>query len=398
MTEPQGPVETGDDAGARVIDLVVFGIVNAGKSSLINALARRDARPISPVGGTTTEVAIEPWCEVIAEVGPYAVRLIDTPGLEEIGDQGRAALATAAARHADLILFLTDEDLTASGRAALLALRDRGKPLLVAVNKMDLLDPAEQAEVLAAVRRSLEGLVPADDVIPVAAAPLLRRRVEEPDGRSRLETVRGEPQIEALEARVLEAIAASAADLKALAEASDRIEQHVAVREADRAARRERAERVADETSVALALALAVNPVPLLDFLTGSGGLAILVRRVSGVYGDALTAAAAQRLAGEVFRGGRIALWGSLVAVGAGGMLKVVPGLGHLAGALTQATAAGYFGHVVGRALVEYFDRGHDWGDGGIVAALDRIAASTDRRALTRGLVQRLKTRLGKRP
>jgi GTPase len=350
------------------------------------------------VGGTTTEVAVAPWREVRAAVGPYAVRLIDTPGLEEIEGQGRAALAMEAARHADLIVFITDEDLTASAHAALAALRDWGKPLLVAVNKMDLLDPDEQAEVLAAVRRSLDGLVPADDVIPVAAAPLLRRRVEEPDGRSRLETVRGEPQLGALETRLLEAIAASAPDLKALAEASDRIERHVAVRDADRAARREQAVRVADETSVGLALALAVNPVPLLDFLTGSGGLTILVRRVATVYGESLSAEVARGLAGEVFRGGRIALWGSLAVTGAGGAMKLLPGLGHLAGALTQATAAGYFGHVVGRALVDYFDRGHDWGDGGLVAALDRIAAATDRRALTRGLIERLKARLGARP
>ncbi|HEX8203539.1 MAG TPA: DUF697 domain-containing protein [Isosphaeraceae bacterium] len=394
LPSPRGDEET----SPRVLDLVVFGIVNAGKSSLINALARRAIRPTGPVGGTTTEVAAAAWREVRAAVGPYAVRLVDTPGLEEIDGRGRAAAATAAARHADLILFVTDEDLTASARAAVAALRDWGKPLLVAVNKMDLIDPDEQAEVLAAVRGSLEGLVPADAVIGVAAAPLLRRRVEGPDGRSRLETVRGEPQIEVLEARLLEAIAALAPEMKALAEASDRIERHVAVREADRAARRAQAERVADETSVALALALAVNPVPLLDFLTGSGGLAILVRRVAAAYGESLTAEVARGLAGEVFRGGRRALWGSLAATGAGGAMKLLPGLGHLAGALTQATAAGYFGHVVGRALVDYFDRGHDWGDGGIVAALDRIAAATDRRAVTRGLTERLKARLAGRP
>ena len=44
--------------------------------------------------------------------------------------------------------------------------------------------------------------------------------------------------------------------------------------------------------------------------------------------------------------------------------------------------------------LVGYLDRGHDWGDGGLVAALDRIAASTDRKALTRGLVDRIRARL----
>jgi hypothetical protein len=75
--------------------------------------------------------------------------------------------------------------------------------------------------------------------------------------------------------------------------------------------------------------------------------------------------------------------------------MKILPGLGHLAGALAQATAAGYLAHVLGRALVAYYENGHDWGDGGLVAALDRIAATTDRRALTRGLVARLKDRLG---
>ena len=80
-------------------------------------------------------------------------------------------------------------------------------------------------------------------------------------------------------------------------------------------------------------------------------------------------------------------------------MMKFLPGFGHLAGALTQATAAGTFGHILGRALVEYFENGHDWGDGGLIAALDRIAESTDRRALTRGLADRLKARLrGGRP
>ena len=125
----------------------------------------------------------------------------------------------------------------------------------------------------------------------------------------------------------------------------------------------------------ALAVALAVNPVPLLDFLAGPGGLAILVRRVSEVYGEKLSGEVARALACELIRGGRVVLWGSLAATVGGGAMKLLPGLGHLAGALTQGASAGYFGHVVGRALVDYLDHGHDWGDGGLVAALDRIAA-----------------------
>jgi len=382
---------------ARTIDLVAFGLVNAGKSSLLNALARRPTRLASPIGGTTTALLAEDWreVEVVAEVGPYHVRLIDTPGIEEVGDQTRGPIAVEEARRGDVVLFVAAEDLTATARTALVALREAGKPMLVAVNKMDLLEPDEQAEVLSAIRARLDGIVPREDVLGVSAAPLVRRRVE---GTSRVEATRGEPEIGALEARLLAAIAESAPDLKRLAEAADRVGLHVTAREVDRLARRKRAEHVADETSVALAFAMALNPIPVLDFLAGSGGVAILVRRVAAAYDETPSTDAIKRLAVELFRGGRVALWGSLAAVGFGGALKFVPGIGHAFGSVTQAAAAGTFGHVLGRALVEYHENGHDWGDGGVVAALDRIAESTDRRSLTKGLVDRLKARLGGRP
>jgi GTP-binding protein Era len=430
------------------LDVAVYGIINAGKSSLINALSRRQVRAAGPIGGTTAEVAGVTWRVIESERGPermtspeapspqpsptrgegdgtglllsdplpprggglgrggpddaveaspapsYTVRLIDTPGLEEVGDEGRGHLATAAARDADLVLFVLAEDLTATARRALVGLREVGKPIVVALNKVDLLGPEERDAVLGAVRSGLAGLIPEEDILPIAAAPIVRRRVELAHGAYRVETVRGEPEVGELEARLVAALAASAADLRDLARASSEVERHVRDREADRARLRDRAERVADETSLALALALAVNPVPLLDFLTGPGGLTILVRRVAEVYGEPMTAEVARGLAGDLIRGGRVALWGPLAATFVGGAFKLVPGVGHLAGALTQGASAGYFGHVVGRALVGYLDRGHDWGDGGLVAALDRIAASTDRKALTRGLVDRIRARL----
>ncbi len=390
----------------RALAVAVYGIINAGKSSLINALAGREARPAGPIGGTTVDVAGVDW-RVVAE-GEDAppeddprrlgVRLLDTPGLQEVGGLDHEALATGAALEADLVLFVLAEDLTGTARHALTSLKESGKPVVVALNKMDLLDAVEGEHVLASVRAGLAGLIPPEDVVPVAASPIVRRLVLLPGGGSRVETTRGEPEVGALEARLLAVLAESAGDFRDLAEALARVDSHVLAREGDRSIRRLRAERVADETSAALAVALAINPVPLLDFLAGPGGLAILVRRVSEVYGERLSAGVARGLASELIRGGRVVLWGSLAATIGGGAMKILPGVGHLAGALTQGASAGYFGHVVGRALVEYLDRGHDWGDGGLVATLDRIAASTDRKAVTRGLVDRIRARLKGQP
>ena len=312
--------------------------------------------------------------------------------------EARSSLATDAARQADLVLFVLSEDLTATARRALIQLKEAGKPIVVALNKVDLLGPDDQESVLSAVRAGLAGLIPEEDIVPIAAAPIVRRRVVLAGGDSKVEATREEPEVEILEGRLLALLSRSASDLKDLADVSGRVESHVATREIDRAARRAKAERVADEMSAGLAIALAVNPVPLLDFLAGPGGLAILVRRVSEVYGEKLSSEVAKGLAGELIRGGRVVLWGSLAATIGGGAMKLLPGVGHVAGALTQGASAGYFGHVVGRALVDYLDHGHDWGDGGLIATLDRIAASTDRRALTKGLVDRIKARLKGRP
>ncbi len=411
----------------RTLGVVVYGIINAGKSSLINALVGRAERPAGPIGGTTTSIGAVDWRVVedsglgtrdsgpsdspaggegvreegegvrIEDAGlsaPFTIRLIDTPGLEEVGNAVHGRLATDAARSADLVLFVLAEDLTATARRALLDLVEIGKPIVVALNKVDLLEVFERDQVLAAIRSDLEGVIPADHVVPIAAAPIVRRLIFLPEGGTKVETTRGEPDVGALETRLLELLAESSSDLKALAEISSRVEAHQITRNEDRVSLRQRAERVADETSAALAVALAVNPVPLLDFLAGPGGLAILVRRVSEVYGEKLSGEVARGLAGDLIRGGRVALWGSLAATVGGGAMKFLPGLGHLAGALTQGVSAGYFGHVVGRSLVDYLENGHDWGDGGLVATLDRIAASTDRKALTRGLVDRIKSRL----
>jgi tRNA modification GTPase len=89
--------------------VAVIGPPNAGKSSLVNALAQRDVAIVSPVPGTTRDVI-----EVRLDLGGYPVVLADTAGLRESADaieeEGvRRALARAAA--ADLRLLVLDASL-----------------------------------------------------------------------------------------------------------------------------------------------------------------------------------------------------------------------------------------------------------------------------------------------
>ncbi len=97
--------------GERLRDgltVAVVGAPNAGKSSLVNALARRDVAIVSAEAGTTRDAI-----EVHLDLGGYPVILVDTAGLRaadgEIEAQG-IARARVRAEAADLVLALFAAD------------------------------------------------------------------------------------------------------------------------------------------------------------------------------------------------------------------------------------------------------------------------------------------------
>lgn len=86
--------------------IVVAGPPNSGKSSLLNALARRDAAIVAPIAGTTRDVI-----EVALDLDGYPATLIDTAGLRETEDLVEAEgirRARARVESADLVLWVTD--------------------------------------------------------------------------------------------------------------------------------------------------------------------------------------------------------------------------------------------------------------------------------------------------
>ncbi len=130
----------GDDRrGERLRDglmVAVLGPPNAGKSSLVNALARRDVAITAATAGTTRDVI-----EVALDLGGYPVTLADTAGLRDAADAVEAEgvrRSRARAAMADLKLVLYD----AAQPDALEALAGMiDADALVIANKIDLLPP-----------------------------------------------------------------------------------------------------------------------------------------------------------------------------------------------------------------------------------------------------------------
>lgn len=95
--------------GERLRDGLVVAIAgppNAGKSTLLNCLARREAAIVSPHAGTTRDVI-----EVDLDLGGYPVVLLDTAGIRETSDPVEVEGVRRArdrAGQADLVLWLTE--------------------------------------------------------------------------------------------------------------------------------------------------------------------------------------------------------------------------------------------------------------------------------------------------
>ena len=116
--------------------VAIAGPPNAGKSTLFNRLARREAAIVSPFAGTTRDVL-----EAHLELDGYPVTILDTAGIrdsaEPVEQEGvRRALARSA--EADLILWVTDVSANGAEAMGLSALKTHAPRWLVQ-NKIDLL-------------------------------------------------------------------------------------------------------------------------------------------------------------------------------------------------------------------------------------------------------------------
>ena len=86
--------------------VAIAGPPNAGKSTLLNRIARREAAIVSPYAGTTRDVI-----EVHLDLDGWPVTLLDTAGIRETADpveQEGVRRARERAAGADLVLWLVD--------------------------------------------------------------------------------------------------------------------------------------------------------------------------------------------------------------------------------------------------------------------------------------------------
>lgn len=116
-----------------------FGVRNAGKSSLVNAVCGQQVALVSDVAGTTTD-PVRKAMELLP-LGP--VDIVDTPGIDDVGELGarRVERTRETLRSCDVAVLVTDATraLVAAERELISLFEELGLTFVVVRNKADLL-------------------------------------------------------------------------------------------------------------------------------------------------------------------------------------------------------------------------------------------------------------------
>jgi tRNA modification GTPase len=139
--------------------VAIAGPPNAGKSTLLNRIARREAAIVSPYAGTTRDVI-----EVHLDLEGWPVTLLDTAGIRDTQDPVEmegVRRARARAAGADLVLWVVDASAAESAGAGPAA---SGPPVWLIRNKIDLIrQPDQRNESILQLGRRSEATFMAND-------------------------------------------------------------------------------------------------------------------------------------------------------------------------------------------------------------------------------------------
>ena len=335
------------------LEIVAFGTISSGKSTLLNALAGRQVFASDVVGGTTTTRSEIPW------PGNDQVVLVDTPGLAEVRGETRAASAAQAAKNADAVLLVVDGPLKAYEVDLVGQLAAMEKRVLVCLNKEDWYDEQEQQQLVGQISQQLPTIT-AEDVVAVRAGTVSRTRVRvAADGSEAREDTELPPSVQALAERLLQVVER---DGRELLLANLLLQSRGLVDEAKsrvRAVLDERADEIISRHMWAAGGAAGINPIPLLDIAGGSAITVKMVLELARVYKQSIDADTVVKLLEQLGKN-LIAMVGATaatpaVASGIGALLKTVPGIGTLAGGLVQGSVQALVTRWIGKVFQKYF-------------------------------------------
>ncbi|MBD2390736.1 GTP-binding protein [Aphanizomenon flos-aquae NRERC-008] len=408
-----------DKLESMVVQIAAFGMVGRGKSSLLNALVGREVFVTGPLHGVTRDAQTVNWSisqealgtlkATLSSNGQSQIELIDTPGLDEVDGETRAALAAQIAQQADLILFVISGDMTKIEQLALSQLRQVGKPIILVFNKVDQFPETDRITIYEKIRddRVRELLSPAE-IVMASAAPLVRIAIQNPDGTRGVKLQKGKSQVEELKLKILEILHHEGKALVALNTMlyADNVNEQLVQRKL--IIREENANQLIWKAVITKALAIAFNPVTVVDILSAVIIDISLILGLSKLYGIPMTETGAIKLLQKIALSmGGIGASELLANLGLSGLktllsisttatagMTIAP---YLSIAITQAGVAGVSSYGIGQVTKTYLANGANWGPDGPKAVVNQILSTLNETSILNRIKDELLTKVNLR-
>ena len=398
-----------------LVQIAAFGMVGRGKSSVLNALIGENIFKTGPLHGVTQSIDTADWklqqdeqikglqTVALSGWGKSQIQLIDTPGIDEVDGETREMLAHDMAKQVDLILFVISGDMTKVEFEALSRLRLAGKPIILIFNKIDQYPETDRLAIYEKIRDDrVKELLSPDEIVMIAASPLITEMSQDEQGNLKQKRSRGKPEIETLKLKILEILHREGKSLVALNTMlyADEVNEQIIARKLE--IREKAANQLIHKAVMIKAMAIALNPVTVVDLFTGAVVDVAMILALSNLYGIPMTQQAAIALLQKIgVSMGGISATEFLTSLGLsslkgmlGLMVPTTAGLSllpYISIAITQGSVAGVSCYAIGQVSKRYLANGAAWGPEGPKTVVKQILLSLDKTSI----LNRIKWELG---
>jgi uncharacterized protein len=286
------------------------------------------------------------------------LKYIETPALFTSGANSNIADSTAKqiAFNADLVLFLTNGDLTATEYNYLAELHQGHQRVILLINQVDRYLPDERNLILQKLQSTVAGTLGASDIVATSTAPAsVKVRKIQPDGTA-IETLETPPvEIGSLNNQLTNVLATEGEKLVWANTYRQVAQVQISAKTELNTVRRDRTLPLIEQNQWIVAAAAFANPLPALDLLATAAINAQMIIDLGAIYQQKFSIEQAQAAAGAMgsvmLKLGLVELCTQTVA----GLLKT-NAITFVAGGLVQGLSAAYLTRIAGLTLVEYLE------------------------------------------
>lgn len=316
----------------------LFGSASTGKSSLIQALMPKAEVATDVVKGTTIDAHHHSYGQLV---------ITDLPGFDAVDQQQLEQLALEESQRAHVVVFLLNTDISRSEMTLFNQLNGWHKPMVVALNKVDVYSSAQVAAIEQAINDKINRQYP---VVLINTGGVKEVIVEQADG-TRQRELRPEPvNIKPLLTAIEKVVASHPEALHRFRDAGILMLAEQKLNQASETHNLSLAtDTIERHTKRAIVGALA-SVAPGSDLVIQGTIGTQLVRELCQLYDVPVN----QLQVDEVLKsaGGKLRTSMSLVLAVSGNALKAFPGIGTAAGGIMHAVAYGLIFNSLGKAVL----------------------------------------------